>query len=191
MNDTIAVGMLQGASNIENDVDGIADVQGTMTVEQFMGAGAIDVFQNDVVQSRVGVSVSSETANDVRMGQHGAVPAFEMKALQDIRPGRVLRGQDLDGDLPILFGVKGEIDRTHAALAEPTQNAIRSHLSEVVALIVGRLLTVFCRLRPSPVDLRRRVSKSEVLGLQFGEQLGALQGMQDVRRIIVGLLKLA
>ena len=103
-------------------------------VEQIVGAGAVDVFENDVVQAGGGVLAGVEAADDVGVSEHGAVLAFELEAEQDVLLGGLLGGEHLDGDLAIVLAVEGEIDRPHAPLPQPAQDAVGAHLRRLGAV---------------------------------------------------------
>ena len=81
MDDLALMGVLQGAGNVEDDVNRVADLQLAGALKQLMGAGAIHIFQHDVMETAGVILAGVVAVDDVGVGERGAVPAFEVKPL--------------------------------------------------------------------------------------------------------------
>ena len=110
------------------------------------GAIVVDRLAVDVLHHQVGLAqrrgAAVEQAGDVGMFQLGQNPAFDQKALDQLRtqPGRThqLHGRAL---LELAVNALGEIDHAHAAFAEPACQPVRADvLAEVLVLVPASIL---------------------------------------------------
>src|SRR5258708_29570198 len=75
--------------------------------------------------TRRGILVDADAANDVGMIQDAAAAGFAVESCNETGIAVQMVGKDFQGDLLFLTLMIGQVDRSHAALAKPAQNAIR------------------------------------------------------------------
>ena len=192
MDDLVLVGVFQGAGDVEDDVDRIADLQFAGTVQKIVSARSINIFEHDIVQPGRRILADVVAADDIGMNKHRPVLAFELEAPENVGFGGLVRSQDLDRDLAVFLAVEREIDRPHAPLLRVGAGCGMAHLPRLVRvgavdlqLRDARLIGVFVahRIQTQAVGLLGREDAGLVQGVQEIDLLSAAMAVLDVRRI--------
>ena len=101
-----------------------------------MGAGAVHVFEDEVVFAGLLVLAVVEGADDVGVVEEFAALGLAVEAVDVALAAGELVVEHLDGDLAVFALFPAEVDRAHAALAEPPQKAVFAEAAQVVQRVV-------------------------------------------------------
>ena len=116
MDDTGAVGEVEGGGDVGADVGDTVGVQSPLLAEQVTQGGAVDVLHDD----EVGVVLLAPVVDrdDVGVVEIGGRLGLPAEALDEVVVGRQLGKQHLEGDGPVEEGVARQVDLGHAAPRE-------------------------------------------------------------------------
>ena len=102
---------------------GVADRQLVEPIQERFRARAVHVFQHHEMPASGRVVAHRQTVDDIRMIEHGNALGLAVESGQgSLVAGELLR-EHLDGDLAFQLFVIAKIDRSHAAAAQPPENA--------------------------------------------------------------------
>ncbi len=116
MDDAATMGVRECPGHFLDHPCGVGRGEGAGPVDALGQRFAVDE-AHDETEDLVAV-LDSVHRYDVRMGKGGGRAGLAEKPLAKLRPDRVLRGQCLDGDLPVELGVVRQEDGAHPAPAQ-------------------------------------------------------------------------
>src|SRR5258708_2817841 len=103
-----------------------------------MSANAVHEFHDEVMLTRRGILVDADAAYDVGMIQDAAAAGLAVEPGDETGIADQMVGKDFQGNLLFLPLMIGQVDRSHAALAKPAQNAIRAEAARFLRNVGGR-----------------------------------------------------
>ena len=109
-------GVFEGISDLDRDIDGACEVEGTFLEDDIAEVGAFDVFEDDVVPAVI--RSDGVDAADIFMVEAGCRLGFVTKPLEHFVVVGLLSRQHLDGDDSVEGGVEGAEHGAHAAAAD-------------------------------------------------------------------------
>ena len=132
MHDALAVGLGQAAAHLRQQLERLADGQGTLLLDDRGEGDAGHVLHDD--EGRAGALVEARVVHGhhARMGQPGRGAGLAPEALEELGlqlgRGQQRPGDGLHGHQPVQLRVVGLVDRAHGALAEQLQDAVAAEL---------------------------------------------------------------
>jgi hypothetical protein len=167
VDDVARVGVLQAAGDVQGDVDGVADRQFAVLLEQQLGAGPVDVLQHQVVLAGGAVLADVQSADDVGVVEQDTGLGLAVEAVDVVLVAGQALAEHLEGDLAVVLAVVGQVNRAHATLAEAAQDAVLTEIAQVGrARGDGRTRAVgargqdWCGPRPGVGAWRRRLGRA-------------------------------
>ena len=118
MHDAVAVGVVQSAAGLGDDVDRLPDLEVPAVAQQLRAGAARDVLHHDEVLVVAGVKAEVEDLDDVGVDEPRGGERLPAKARHERRIVGQMLGQQLEGHIALETAVEGQVDRRHAADAE-------------------------------------------------------------------------
>ena len=161
MDHPLSVGVVEGQGGVARDGDGLLDRKGLLAVEPVAEGLALHV-RHDVEEELVSPAGVVQR-QDVGVVQLGGDLDFSQ---EPVRPdgGRQLGSEHLDGHLPAVLEIVGEVDRGHPPAAELPLDGVAPGEGGVEAL---QLIGLHGRLQTPKVAPQLRVATPAHLPLPF------------------------
>ena len=122
MDQSLAMGGIQGSRHLADDVEGLFDRQHLLLPEQLGQALAVDPLHGDEGESRWLVVVGIVDRHRRRVTEAAGGPRFEQEPGAQLilleRCSAEARFEDLEGDPTVDIGIERQIDPGHRATAE-------------------------------------------------------------------------
>ncbi len=166
VDDALAVGMLQGAQNLDGEVDGFLPFDDFLLVEVFLQGNAVDILFDDILDSVAEAHVVD--LDDVGVGEDCDRLGFVAEAAEELLVSGKFILQDFDGHRPVVDGIVGTVHHRHSsdaddfmdfvAAVQPFSRVSIHTVSLLQAASSSRTTTVM--LSPPPALLARAISCS-------------------------------
>src|SRR5262249_40379084 len=137
MDDVAGMSVLKGAGDVDGDMHCVADREPAVLIEERMGTGTVNKFQDKIVQISRLILTDENGANDIREIEERPALGLAVKAIYKVLAASHLLMQNFDRNLLAQFLMVAEVNRPHAALAESAQDQEFAQTPRIM-LRVGR-----------------------------------------------------
>ena len=124
VHDAVAVGVVEPAAGLGDDLDGLVDVEVAAVAQQLGARVPGDVLHHDEVLVLALVEAEVEHLDDVRMHQARGGERLAPEARDERRVVGEVLGEQLQRDVALEPLVEGEVHGRHAADAEPALDPV-------------------------------------------------------------------
>src|SRR5262249_19347357 len=118
---------VEGAGDVDANLDGDPDGEAAKPGHGRVGAGAVDELQHEVVLASLRVVARGEPLDDVRVPHESTEPCLGVEPVDELPLSGQVVGEDFHGDRPAGGHVVAEKDGAHPTLADPPEEAVASY----------------------------------------------------------------